>query len=70
MAGAIRAGVGTLALAGEEVTTQAGVWEASMIRSGAILIMHTDLIIGEVTSARGQVVAIMHLDIKPEILII
>ena len=70
MAGAIRAGVGTLALAGEEVTTQAGVWVVSTIRSGVILTMHTDLIIGEVTTARGQVAAIMHLDINPEILII
>lgn len=69
MVGAIRAGAGTLALAGE-VIIQAGVWAASMIRSGVTLIMHTDLIIGVVTIARGLVVAIMHLDTEPEMLII
>lgn len=52
MVGAIRAGAGILALAGE-VTTQAGVWAASMIRSGVTLIMHTDLIIGRLLSPVG-----------------
>jgi hypothetical protein len=70
MDGAIPAGVGMLALAGEEVTTLVGVWVASTIRSGVILIMHTDLIIGVVTTARGLVAAIMRLDIETEMLII
>ena len=38
--------------------------------SGVIPYLHTDLIVKEVTAARGQVAAIMHLDINPEILII